>query len=171
MLPRTIFRTSLNRAFHTTSKRSLTIPFLSTLPQKPGGVEGTPNDPFIPPAPSKTHGSYHWDFERFLAVSLIPLVTLPLATGGSISTVADGLLSTVLIGHLYVGFQSCIIDYIPQRVYGKNHGRAMFLLSLGSLLSLIGVYKLETEENGTIGVLTSLWKSEKKDEEQEDKKN
>ncbi|CAR26890.1 hypothetical protein ZYGR_0I01620 [Zygosaccharomyces rouxii] len=170
MLPRTIFRTSLNRAFHTTSKRSLTIPFLSTLPQKPGGVEGTPNDPFIAPEPHKTHGSYHWDFERFLAVSMIPLVTLPLATGGSVSTVADGLLSTILLGHLYVGFQSCIIDYIPARVYGKNHGRAMFLLSLGSLLSIIGVYKLETEENGTIGVLTSLWKN-REDQEQKEKKN
>lgn len=171
MLPRTIFRTSLNRAFHTTAKRSLTIPFLSTLPQKPGGVEGTPNDAFIPPPPSKLHGSYHWDFERFLAVSMVPLVALPLATSGSISTVADTLLSTILIGHLYVGFQSCIVDYISARVYGKNHNRAMFLLSLGTLLSLIGVYKLETEENGTIGVLTSLWKADKKEEKQEDKKN
>lgn len=171
MLPRTIFRTSLNRALHTTSKRSFTIPFLSTLPQKPGGVEGTANDPFIAPEPRKTEGSYHWDFERIIAVSLVPLVTLPIATGGSISTVADGLLSAVLVGHLHVGFQSCIMDYISERVYGKNHHRAMFLLTLGSLLSFIGIYKLETEENGAIGVLTSLWKRENKDQEQQENKS
>lgn len=169
MLPRTIFRAPLQRAFHTSTKRSLTIPFLSTLPQKPGGVEGTPNDAYTFPPPDKLHGSYHWDFERFIAVCMIPLVTLPLATGGSISTVADTLLSSVLVAHLYTGFQSCIIDYIPARVYGKNHGRAMFLLALGSVFSFIGIYKLETQENGSIGVLTSLWGADKDQSKQEKK--
>lgn len=149
----------LSRGIQRTATRSLTIPFLSTLPQKAGGVEGTPNDAYVPPAVDKMHGSYHWDFERALAVSMVPLMTIPLAAGGSISTVADSLLACVLLGHVYVGFQSCIIDYIPKRVYGKNFNYAMYLLSLGSVISAVGIYKLETEEDGVVGVLTNLWKA------------
>lgn len=157
----------MNRAaFHSTAKKSLTIPFLSTLPQKAGGVSGTSDDAFVPPPVDKMHGSYHWDFERVLAVSLIPLVTVPLATGGSFISVTDSLLASVLLAHVYVGFQSCIIDYIPKRVYGKNFNYAMYLLTLGSLVSAIGVYKLETEENGLIGVITSLWGSKKNEKKE-----
>ncbi|QLG73910.1 hypothetical protein HG535_0F04220 [Zygotorulaspora mrakii] len=167
MFSKSLLRCSLNRAaFHSSSKRSLTIPFLSTLPQKPGGVTGTPNDAYVPPPPDKLHGSVHWDFERVLAVAMVPLVTLPLATGGSFMTVADSLLASVLLGHVYVGFQSCIIDYIPKRVYGKNFNYAMYLLTLGSLISAIGIYKLETEENGLVGVVTNLWTSKKEEEKQ-----
>lgn len=157
------------RALQCTARRNLTIPFLSTLPQKAGGVVGTPNDAYHPPAVDKMHGSYHWDFERALAVAMVPLVTIPLAAGGSISTVADSLLASVLLGHVYVGFQSCIIDYIPARVYGKNHNYAMYLLTLGSVFSALGIYKLETEENGIIGVLSRLWTADR--ESQESKKD
>lgn len=130
---------------------------------------GSPNDAYVPPPPDKAHGSFHWDFERILAVAMVPLVTIPLASGGSISTVADSLLASVLLGHLYVGFQSCIIDYIPKRVYGKNFNYAMYLLTLGSVFSAIGIYKLETEENGIVGVLTNLWSSTKESSKKESK--
>lgn len=169
-----MFQRSLSRGFvarkalQCTAKRSLTIPFLSTLPQKAGGVTGTPNDAYKPPAVDKAHGSYHWDFERFLAISMVPLVTVQLATGGSASGVADTLLASVLLGHVYIGFQSCIIDYIPARVYGKNHNYAMYLLTLGSVFSALGIYKLETEENGIIGVVSRLWTADR--ESQESKK-
>ncbi|KAH3902039.1 probable Succinate dehydrogenase [ubiquinone] cytochrome b small subunit, mitochondrial [Saccharomycodes ludwigii] len=165
-LLRPVFRSTTNRAlFHTTKSNNLTIPFLSTLPQAPGGVKGDVNEAFVPPPVDKVHGSYHWDFERVLAVSLIPLVSLPLASGAGIPVIADTLLSSVLLAHCYVGFQSCIIDYIPKRVYGKNHNYAMYLLTLGSLFSIAGIYHLETKENGLIGVLTSCWKEESKTEE------
>lgn len=154
------------RAFQTTAKKSLTIPFLSTLPQTPGGVKGDVNDAYVPPAPEKIHGSLHWDFERVVAISMVPLVTVPLAASGSISTALDTMLASMLLCHCYVGFQSCIIDYIPARVYGKNHNYAMYLLGFGSIISVFGIYQIETKENGIIGILTSLWTkpTEKKEE-------
>lgn len=163
MLSKSILRFSTARAFHSTAKKSLTIPFLSTLPQAPGGVKGTVNDAYVPPPSHKTHGSLHWDFERVIAISMVPLVTIPLATTGSISSVADSLLSSVLLAHCYVGFQSCIIDYIPKRVYGKNHNYAMYLLTLGSVLSALGIYKLQTEENGVVGILKKFWASDREE--------
>ncbi|QLL31911.1 hypothetical protein HG536_0C00780 [Torulaspora globosa] len=151
-----------------TATRAFTIPFLSKLPQKAGGVEGTPNDAYVPPAVDKMHGSYHWDFERALAVAMVPLAVTQLASGGSAPQVADAVLASVLLGHVYIGFQSCIIDYIPRRVYGRNYNYAMYLLTLGSVFSAVGIYKLETEENGVIGVLTSLWKAGSGREEKKD---
>ncbi|SCV04687.1 LAMI_0H18272g1_1 [Lachancea mirantina] len=155
-------RSVAKRSFQSTARRSLTIPFLSTLPQAPGGVKGNVNDAYVPPPPHKTHGSLHWDFERAVAVCMPPLVGSALASGGDLGTVADSLLCSALFAHLYIGFQSCIIDYIPKRVYGKNYNYAMYLLTLGSIVGAVGVYKLETEEEGLTGVVQKLWTSEQK---------
>ncbi|SCV04143.1 LANO_0G08416g1_1 [Lachancea nothofagi CBS 11611] len=166
MFSKGLFQSQAIRALHSTSKRSLTIPFLSTLPQNPGGVKGDVNDACLPPpSPDRLHGSVPWDVERVSAVALIPLVGSALASGGDVSVVADSILATVLLGHVYVGFQSCIIDYIPTRVYGKNHNYAMYLLTLGSLFAGVGIYKLETEENGLTGVVQKLWTASNHSEE------
>ena len=114
--------------------RSLTIPFVKTIPQPPGYIVGNVNDAYVSPASSKLHGSRHWTFERFIGVGLVPLTVSPFVFG-SISPVTDSILSVLLLLHSYTGFQSCIIDYIPVRVYGKLHDYAMWLLSFGSGVS------------------------------------
>ena len=145
------------RSFHFSIVRPFTIPFLPKIPQKPGGVSGTANDSSYMPPENKTQGSYHWIVERGLSFAVLPLTAVPLVTVGPVSTFIDTFLSLVLLGHCHIGFQSCIIDYISERVYGKVHYYAMYLLSLGSFLSLIGIYKLESQEAGLIGSLKSLW--------------
>ncbi|OBA28510.1 hypothetical protein HANVADRAFT_51410 [Hanseniaspora valbyensis NRRL Y-1626] len=151
------------------SLRHFTIPFLPTLPQNPGGVKGSINDNLSPPHVDKMHASYHWDFEKVVSVGLIPLVSMALINNGSISTLVDISLCYTLLMHCYVGFQSCIIDYIPKRVYGVWHNRAMYMLTLGTFLSVIGIYDMNTNEknSGSAGLVSKLWaaKSEKVEEE------
>ncbi|KAL6941482.1 hypothetical protein ACO0RG_002614 [Hanseniaspora osmophila] len=156
--------------FHKSAVNKLTIPFLSTLPQNAGGVKGDVNSNLTPPKSDKMHGGIHWDFEKILSIGLVPLCGASLASGGDISGVADTLLSGILLAHVWVGFQSCIIDYIPARVYGKNHNYAMYLLSLGSLVSVYGIYELETKENGLIGVVKKLWGTPGQDSEIKEEK-
>ena len=117
---------------------------LKTIPQPPGFVVGTVNEAYVHPKPNKMHGSLHWTLERGVALGLVPLAAAPLFTG--VSTVVDSTLSAFLLYHCYVGFQSCIIDYIPSRVYGSYHNYAMYLLTFGTGVAGYGIYQLEQKE-------------------------
>ena len=77
--------------------------------------KGTVNDPTTFPPPSKSHGSYHWSFERLLAAGLVPLTTAAFVTSGSPAPLLDGLLGVSLIVHSHIGvrvffslLQACI---------------------------------------------------------------
>ncbi|CAB4253940.1 similar to Saccharomyces cerevisiae YDR178W SDH4 Membrane anchor subunit of succinate dehydrogenase [Maudiozyma barnettii] len=144
------------RTFQSSAKRCLTIPFLPVLPQKPGGVVGTPNDPYVPPPVSKMEGPIHWWIEKTFAVATLPLAATALIAG-PLSTTYDSVFSVALLGYCYMEFHSCITDYIPKRVYGKFHNYALYLLGGGSLISLLGIYKLESEGEGITGLIHSLW--------------
>lgn len=129
-------------------------------PPPPGGVEGTVNDAYKPPMANFSEGSFHWDYERIAAASLIPLVTVPLyigLTGGIVPPLLDAALCSVLLIHAQYGFSSCIIDYIPKRKFGVWHNLAMYLLYGGTATGLYGVYQLETENNGIVDLIRRLW--------------
>ena len=64
---------------------------------------GTVNDPTTFPPPSKTHGSYHWEFERLLSAALIPMTAAAFATSGTAYPVLDGLLGISLVMHSHIG--------------------------------------------------------------------
>lgn len=132
-------------------------PFFKTIPQPPGNIIGTVNDAYVPPPSNSLHGSKHWTFERVVIVGMTPLMLAPLVTGSSI---CDAAMSSLLLYHLYAGFQSCIIDYIPKRVYGGLHNVAMAFLAFGTAVAGYGVYKIEQEnEDGLFGLLKKLWKA------------
>lgn len=131
---------------------------IKTIPQPPGFVVGTVNEAYEAPKPSKTHGSLHWTSERVVAAGLVPLVGTTLVAGPS--TAIDATLSSFLVYHCFVGFQSCIIDYIPSRVYGSYHNYAMYLLTFGTGVAAYGVYEIENREEGGIsGIISRLWKA------------
>jgi succinate dehydrogenase (ubiquinone) membrane anchor subunit len=129
---------------------------LIKIPQPPGFIEGTVNDAVKIPPTDRTHGSYHWSFERALAVAVAPLVVAPLATGSFIPAL-DATLGSLLIMHAHVGFESCIIDYIPKRVYGKLHNVAIYALYGGSALALVGLYEYETNDIGLTETIRKVW--------------
>ncbi|ANB13071.1 protein SHH4 [Sugiyamaella lignohabitans] len=130
--------------------------FLGTIPQPPGYIQGTVNDPVKLPPPSPSHGSYHWSFERLVAVGMAPLVIAPLATG-SLTPVLDATLGSLLLVHVHLGLESCIIDYIPKRVYGKLHNLAIYALYGGTALSLYGLYEYETNDIGLTATIGKVW--------------
>lgn len=129
---------------------------LGTIPQPPGGIIGTVNDAVAIPPPSKTHGSLHWTAERALVVGMVPLLIAPL-TGASLSPLLDGTLGGLILLHSHVGFESCIIDYIPKRVYGVWHKFALYALYAGTATAAYGIYELEKNDIGLTSTVGKIW--------------
>lgn len=142
-------------AFHTSASKQVDIPFLKHYPQPPGYIVGTVNDAYIPPHSSKSHGSLHWTAERVVAIGLVPLAVVPFVTG-SFAPVLDATLSTLILAHSWIGFQACIIDYIPTRVYGKQHDYALYLLTFGTAVAGYGIYLIE-KDVGLTGLISKIW--------------
>lgn len=119
---------------------------------------GTVNDAYQPPDPNQYHGSYHWAYERIVAMSLVPMTAVPFIFGTDMP-LFDAFYCLTLLFHCHSGFKACIIDYIPERVYGVWHKVASRLLTLGSGVAIYGIYLLETVENGLFDFLAKLWGS------------
>lgn len=145
----------------TSIRQSLLKPCLvrgiKTIPQPPGFIVGTVNDAYVPPGPKKFEGSLHWTSERAVAIGLVPLVLAPFLTGAT--TLLDSTMSGFILYHCYTGFQSCIIDYIPKRVYGSLFNFSMYLLTFGTGIAGYGIYQIETKEGGISTILSKLWKA------------
>ena len=111
-------------------------------------IEGTVNDPVKVPEPHKSHGSYHWTFERALSVALIPLIVTPFVTGSS-TPVLDALIGSSVVLHSHIGFDAMITDYIPKRHYPKSYALFTWGLRAATVVVLIGVYEFQVNEVGT----------------------
>ena len=83
--------------------------------------KGTVNDPTDFPPPSKSHGSYHWAFERLLSAGLVPLTAAAFVTSGSQYPVLDGLLGISLVMHSHIGVR--LFSFLKS--YHRDRG-AMF---------------------------------------------
>ncbi|CAI4036582.1 hypothetical protein SMKI_15G4300 [Saccharomyces mikatae IFO 1815] len=115
---------------------------------------------FKPPESSHFEDSYQKDYERIARYSLIPLTMVPFYasfTGGVMNPLLDASLSSIFLIYLQYGFTSCIIDYIPKEKYPRWHKLALYTLYGGSMLSLYGIYELETKENGFVDLVRKLW--------------
>lgn len=124
--------------------------------QPAGYIVGTVNEATPQAEIDYFHGSYHWTYERILAMSLIPLSVTPFASNVDYP-VLDALLSTCILVHAHIGFTSCIIDYIPKRVYGIWHKFARYLLTFGTSVGLYGIYEMETSDAGLTNLIKKIW--------------
>jgi len=136
-------------AFHASGRRSI-------LPPLPQSIEGTSNDAAPVPKPSPSHGSYHWTFERLIAVGLIPLTVAPFVSG-SLNPVTDAIFCAAILIHSHIGFESCVIDYIPMKRLPKT--RALFWWGLRGATVLVGVglYEFETNDVGITEGIKRIW--------------
>lgn len=138
-------------AFHASSRQSI-------LPPPPQRIAGTVNDPTAIPPPSPTHGSYHWTFERIIAVTLVPLTVAPFAAG-SLHPVLDAALAATILIHSHVGFQSVIIDYIPQKRLRRTRSAFWWGLRAATLTVAVGIYEFETNDVGLAEGIKRIWKA------------
>ncbi|KAH9897564.1 CybS-domain-containing protein [Xylariomycetidae sp. FL2044] len=151
-LPSTIAKDAVRvAAFHASARRNL-------LPPGPQVIKGTVNDPAPVPDPAPTHGSYHWTFERCVAAGLIPLSVAPFAAG-SLNPTTDAILCSLILVHSHLGFQSILIDYVPNGRYPKSRKATMWLLNAATVIAGIGLYEFETNDVGLTEAVKRIWKA------------
>ncbi|KAH8827762.1 mitochondrial inner membrane protein [Flagelloscypha sp. PMI_526] len=125
----------------------------------PGGpiYKGTVNDPTTFPTPNRSHGSYHWSFERLLSAALVPLTGAAFVTSGSNFPVVDGLLGITLIMHSHIGFDAVLTDYVHTRKFPVLGNVATWTLRAATAGVLVGVYQFNTNDIGLTELVARLW--------------
>ena len=136
-------------AFHATRRQAI-------LPPLPQVLKGSVNDPAPVPPPSPAHGGYHWTFERLVSVGLVPLCLAPFAAG-SLNPIMDATLCALLVIHGHIGFESCIIDYLPTYRIPTIHKIAMWLLRAATVTLGIALYSFETNDVGITEAVKRIW--------------
>ncbi|KAG1728905.1 SDHD, membrane anchor subunit of succinate dehydrogenase [Suillus lakei] len=158
-----LLRSTLPRTFASATGRNVLLSALqvraasSTTQYVPGGRMAQVNDPTEFPPPSRTHGSYHWAFERLLAASLVPMTAAAFATSGSSYPVFDGLLGLSLVMHSHIGFDSWIVDYVHNRKFPILGPIMTWTLRSATVGVLVGVYQFNTNDIGLTELITKVW--------------
>ncbi|KJA14228.1 hypothetical protein HYPSUDRAFT_49361 [Hypholoma sublateritium FD-334 SS-4] len=154
-------RSSLPRARLVT--RALALPRFATsgapYAYTPGGpiIQGSVNDPTAFPAPSRTHGSHHWAFERLLSAGLVPLTAAAFATSGSSYPILDGILGVSLVMHSHIGFDCIVVDYLHTRKFPVLGNVAKWGLRAATVATLVGVYQFNTNDIGLTELIAKAW--------------
>ncbi|THV04545.1 mitochondrial inner membrane protein [Dendrothele bispora CBS 962.96] len=159
-----ILRSTIPR---TLAKRSA-VPFgvrqTQTWKYVPGGpiYKGTVNDPTEFPPPSRTHGSYHWAFERLLSAGLVPMTAAAFVTSGSSYPLLDGLLggSVTLTSpgsSSTKQFDSLIVDYVHKRKFPILGPLSTWMLRATTVGVMVGVYQFNTNDIGLTELIAKVW--------------
>ncbi|KAG2754997.1 SDHD, membrane anchor subunit of succinate dehydrogenase [Suillus brevipes Sb2] len=153
-----ILRSTLSRTFASaTGRNSLRSVLQERQARLRTILKGTVNDPTEFPPPSRTHGSYHWAFERLLAASLVPMTTAAFVTSGSHYPVLDGLLGLSLVMHSHIGFDSMIVDYVHKRKFPIIGPILSWTLRSATVGVLVGVYQFNTNDIGLTELIAKVW--------------
>ncbi|GBE85591.1 Succinate dehydrogenase [ubiquinone] cytochrome b small subunit, mitochondrial [Sparassis crispa] len=157
-------RSVVNKRISSTFTRKSLRPFVAArgvadTAYVPGGpiYKGTVNDPTTFPPPSKTHGSYHWAFERLLSAGLVPLTVAAFATSGSSYPLLDGILGVSLVMHSHIGFDSILVDYLHPRKFPVLGRVLTWTLRAATVTVLVGVYQFNTNDIGLTELIAKAW--------------
>jgi succinate dehydrogenase (ubiquinone) membrane anchor subunit len=118
----------------------------------------TVNDPAPIPPTSPAHGSYHWTFERLIALGLVPLTVAPFAAG-SLNPVLDAILASTLLIHAHLGMQAIIIDYVPRKRFPTARKLVHWALNLATAIVGLALYEFETTDVGLTEAAKRIWKA------------
>lgn len=100
----------------------------------------------------KMNESHNWAYFRigslmlpsFFALNYLCLNIYPLL---------DYTLSVLLLYHCHTGLKSCLIDYVPKRVFKIWSPLTMKFLTMSTCVSLYGIYILTTSNNGFMNLI------------------
>ncbi|KAF5392779.1 hypothetical protein D9757_001014 [Collybiopsis confluens] len=125
----------------------------------PGGpiYKGSVNDPTTFPTPSKTHGSYHWAFERLLSAALVPMTITAFATSGTNYPILDGIIGLSLIIHSHIGLDSSVVDYLHPRKFPILGPVTKWTLRTATVATMVGVYQFNTNDIGLTELIAKVW--------------
>ncbi|KAG0038742.1 membrane anchor subunit of succinate dehydrogenase, Sdh4 [Podila clonocystis] len=131
----------------------------ATQGQSPASVTDVyKQQPYKIPTPNQLHGSYHWDFERLLSISMVPLLAASAINGAH--PITDGLLGVVVPIHCHVGFDAMVTDYLHPAKAGVWGNRAcVWTLRGATVLALIGCYQFNTNDIGLTELVKKAWEA------------
>lgn len=127
-------------------------------PSTPTNPQPAVNDPIPEQHGDPAHGSYHWTFDRALALGLVPLTLAPFAAG-SLNPGLDALLCGSLLLHSHMGFQNIVTDYVPARKYPKSRRAINYGLGAATIIAGVGLYEFETNDVGMTEAIKRVWKA------------
>lgn len=107
--------------------------------------------------PSSLHGSYHWLFERFVAVNTLALLTGMIVAPAEYYPWIDFGIGFTLPLHGYLGISAVITDYLHRRKYPVLYPISKFLLAVVSILASYGLYQFNTNSIGFCALIRKLW--------------
>lgn len=95
---------------------------------------------------------------RIMSAGLIPLTVAPFATG-SLNPTLDSLLIAGILIHSHIGFESVIIDYVPEHRMPRLRKLLMWALKAATVVVGIGFYEFETNDVGLTEAIKRVWKA------------
>ncbi|KAL9601696.1 MAG: hypothetical protein Q9179_002786 [Wetmoreana sp. 5 TL-2023] len=98
-----------------------------------------------------------------MSAALIPLTIAPFAAG-SYNPIMDAVLCAGIIIHSHIGFQSIIIDYVPDKRLPKIRAMFWWGLRLATLVVAIGFFEFETNDVGLTEAIKKIWTAKRKEE-------
>ncbi|KAJ3130291.1 membrane anchor subunit of succinate dehydrogenase, Sdh4 [Nowakowskiella sp. JEL0407] len=104
---------------------------------------------------SKSHGSYHWTFERVLAATWVPLIA-GAAIYGSHPMIDFGFAIVAPI-HSHIGLSALVVDYLPLRVYPTIYRLFTGIIYACTGLTMYGLYQFNTNDVGITEFVKRLW--------------
>jgi succinate dehydrogenase (ubiquinone) membrane anchor subunit len=107
--------------------------------------------------PSPMHGSYHWVFERAVAVTNMGLLTSMIFAPASLYSLIDFGLVFALPLHGYLGINAIITDYLPRRKFPIVYPIVKGLWAALSILVTYGLYQFTTNSIGISAFIKKIW--------------
>ncbi|KAL9013938.1 MAG: hypothetical protein Q9173_001403 [Seirophora scorigena] len=96
-----------------------------------------------------------------MSAALIPLTIAPFAAG-TLNPVMDAILCAGIIIHSHIGFQSVIIDYVPDKRLPKTRAMFWWGLRAATLLVAVGFFEFETNDVGLTEAIKRIWTAKRK---------